>query len=124
MAERAGNNFVPSEKIIDFVNRIEFVGEEMDSAKGTYMQECKERREDIRSIIKEAKDAGIPAQSLKAVIKARELERKAKAARDDLGDLDHQEKYDLIRHALGDFADLPLGKAALGRIGNGAQPVV
>jgi uncharacterized protein (UPF0335 family) len=77
-----------------------------------YMTKCKGPHGDIKSILDEAKKAGVPKASLRAVVKSRELERKAVKQRAELGDLDLQDKYDLIRHALGDLADTPLGQAA------------
>ena len=41
-----------------FLKRIETMQAEMESAEGTYMAECRERREDIKEIYTEAKDAG------------------------------------------------------------------
>jgi uncharacterized protein (UPF0335 family) len=114
-AARAGDNFASPEKVTEFVDRIENMHDEMESAKGEYMAECKARREDIKSIYDEAKDEGIPKKALKAVITARQLERKAKAARDDLADLDLQDKFDLIRLKLGDLSETPLGEAAIHR---------
>lgn len=111
-AARAGDNFAPPEKVQELVDRIENMYDEMESAKGKYMAESKSRREDIKTIYDEGKESGIPKKALKAVITARQLERKARAARDDLADLDLQDKFDLIRHRLGDLADTPLGEAA------------
>jgi uncharacterized protein (UPF0335 family) len=116
MAERAarsGTNFVEPEKINQFVSDYEGCQAELLKLRMDYMEKCKTVRGDMKVIVDEAKDAGIPKQSFRAVIKSRELERKAKKARDDLADIDLQDKYDLIRHALGDLADTPLGQAAI-----------
>lgn len=77
-----------------------------------YMAECSVIASDIKDIYTEAKSAwGLPVRAMKAVIKARGMERKLEALRDNLED-DDIESFDQIRHALGDLADTPLGDAA------------
>lgn len=112
---KAGNSFVEPEKIQNFVERLDNEDKELLSLRGSYMADCKAVREDIKTIYDEAADAGIPKKSLKAVMKAREAEKKAKAARDDLADIDLQHKFDAIRRALGDYSETPLGEAALAK---------
>lgn len=118
MAETAGaprpslsNGFSP-ELVSGFVDRIETLYGDLLSEKSEYMLKAKAIRADMALVFDEAKDKDIPKKALKAVIKARDLEAKAIAARDDLED-DLQDSFDNIRHALGDLADLPLGEAAL-----------
>lgn len=89
-----------------YLDRIETLLTEMESAKGTYMAECKERREDIREIYKEAKDAGVPVKALRGLVKARDLGKKLEAITDGL-DGDEQAAYETLCTALG-----PLGQAA------------
>ncbi len=100
----------------DFVDRIERCNKDKASAHGVYMKRCGEIQNDINAILDEAKDAGLTKKSVKAVIKVREHEAKAKALREDLED-DDAALFDDIREALGDFADSPLGAAAVERDG-------
>lgn len=93
-------------KAKDFLKRIETLNAEMESAKGTYMAECKERREDIKEIYTEAKDAGVPPKALRGFIKKRSLEKKAASIADGF-DIDEAAAYDALCEALG-----PLGAAA------------
>lgn len=118
---RKGNNGLDPEKANSYVGRIENLHKDLDTLRGKYMSECKVVREDIKVVLDEAKDDGFPKKSLKAVVKTRELERKAKACREDLADIDDMDKFDLIRDALGDFADTDLGRAATGQNGATAQ---
>jgi hypothetical protein len=111
-AAKPGTNFVEPDKIQSFVYEYENFDAKLLELRMDYMAKCKTIRADQKLIVDDAKDAGIPKQSFKAVLRARALEAKAKKARDDLGDIDLQDKYDLIRHALGDLADTPLGQAA------------
>jgi uncharacterized protein (UPF0335 family) len=93
-------------KAAPFLKRVEALMAEGESAKGTYMAECKERREDIKQVYTEAKDAGVPVKALKGVVKKRSLERKAEAIPDGF-DIDESAAYETLCEALG-----PLGKAA------------
>lgn len=95
-----------------FLKRIETLMREMESHKGTYMAECKERRSDIKEIYTEAKDAGVPVKALRGVVKARALERKLDAIPDGL-DMDEAAAYETLCEALGD-----LGRAAATRAGH------
>lgn len=96
--------------IFSEVDRIE---EELLSERGTYMAKCAKLREEKKDIISVAKDKyGVPTKVTKSVLKAREFEKKAAAARDDL-EGDDQDSHDNVRLALGDLADLPLGQPAL-----------
>ncbi len=109
---KKGNGFDP---VITtrFVSEIERHLDQIESYKGEHMQRCQSVRELISEVYDRAKDSGLPKQELKAVIRARTLEAKAKAARDDLEDMERRETFDQIRLALGDLSELPLGAAPL-----------
>lgn len=98
--------------LASFVERIENVNEEYVQWQMKHAADGKRFAEDRREIIDEAKEAGVNVKALRAVVKARALERKAEEARDALED-DEQQAFDDIREALGDFADSPLGAAAV-----------
>jgi uncharacterized protein (UPF0335 family) len=110
----AGHNQITAQSAKQYVDRIERLYDDLASEKGEYMRKAKTIREDIALVLDDAKTAGIPKKELKAVIKTRDLERRAQAIRDDL-EADSQETFDQIRVALGDLADTPLGEAALDR---------
>lgn len=116
MAERSGsavkgNGFDPK-LTKQFVKDIERLFGEMDSKKGEYMAWCQKQRELINGLYDRAKDAGIPKKDLKAVVKIRQLTDKIEelVAADE--DDERAETIEMIRHALGDLADTPLGEAA------------
>lgn len=85
-----------------FLKRIETLNAEAESEKATYMAECKERREDIKQVYTEAKDAGVPTKALKGLVKRRQLMRKADAIPDGL-DIDEQSAYSTLVEALGEL---------------------
>lgn len=121
MAEPAKTNGFDPNLTTNFVNRIENLHKQLETIAAERMAESKAVREDIAGVYKEAKNKDIPPKALRAVIKARAHERKAEAARTDLADIDEIDKFDLIRHALGDLADMPLGQAVLSREPSRAQ---
>lgn len=111
----AMTNGYDSDAVKGYVERIERYLDELASERGEFMARCKVIRNNIAHVVQEAKDQhGIPKKEFKAVIKARELEAKADRIREDL-EADAQATFDMIRTALGDFGDLPLGQAALER---------
>jgi uncharacterized protein (UPF0335 family) len=97
---------------VAFVERVERLHGQILKQRAECMVAYRALRADITDILVEAEQAGVTRRSLKAVLKARALEAKADAVRTDLEPEDRT-KYDDIRVALGDFADLPLGQAAL-----------
>ena len=121
MTAGKSSSFDPT-KAKDFVDRIENLNADILSEQGTYMAKVKSIKEDIGVIFDEAKTAGIPKKALRAVIKTRELQGKLEATRDDLEPED-QDSYDAVRHAIGDLAETPLGKAALARTEQGKKAV-
>jgi uncharacterized protein (UPF0335 family) len=60
---------------------------------------------DIKDVYAEAKSAGYPVDALRQVIRERRMEAQKREER-EVG-------MTLIRNALGDFANTPLGEAAL-----------
>jgi uncharacterized protein (UPF0335 family) len=107
----AGPHFDP-QIVGGYVRRIERLVEEIASERGKYMADCKAIRDEIGDVLDEAKERGVPRRELKAAIKARDLARKIDALRDNF-EAEQRETYDQIRTALGDLADLPLGRATL-----------
>lgn len=89
-----------------FLKRIEAMTAEIDTAKGVYMKECQERRQDIREIFGEVKDAGINVKALRGLIKHREMQRKLDAISDGY-DEEEALAFEQLVDALGD-----LGRAA------------
>lgn len=114
MAEAATpkSNGYDRDQLKSYLDRIDNVHAEIASTMGAAMRECKTLRDDIKDIYAEAKDKGIPMKAMKAEVKLRALDRdKAKVVAGlDEDDADSLER---IQEALGDFASMPLGEAAL-----------
>lgn len=100
--------------VIEFVGRIENLHADLEKEKSAYMLACKALHQDIKEVLEEAQSKGLPKKPLKAIVKQRALEKKVAACRDDLDDIDHLSAFDIMKAALGDLADLPLGQAAMG----------
>lgn len=118
---RPGHNGFDPAKLKQFVGDIERIEDEIETLRGEFMNRCKGKRELIGEILDLAKEAGVPKKELRAVLKSRALEEKIKRLRDGLPD-EGPETYDQIRFALGDLADMPLGRAALGDDDEGGEP--
>lgn len=108
---KTGNGFDP-DLTAQFVTRIEALYTERDQKHSEFMNEAKNILWEVAECYAMAKEKGIPKKELKAVVKTRALQRKLVAVRDNL-EAEEQEQFDLIRHSLGDLAELPLGAAAL-----------
>lgn len=112
MAKRARSNAIDEELIRAVVGHIEGLLDQLDSERAGYMAKCAVLREDMADVYVDARDKGINRKALKAVIRSRVLERKKKAAVAKL-DIDELSIFEQLSDVLGDFADLPLGEAAL-----------
>lgn len=105
-------------KSAPYLARVENILADLDRMKGEYMAACKAKREDIKEIYKEAKDDDVPVRALKGLVKYRELERKQSAIEETIPDEEVSE-FEMLVEALGDYADTPLGQAALDLAGDG-----
>lgn len=116
MAEQEGavkTNGYDVEALKNIFSEIDRVEEELLSERGTYMAKCAKLREAKADIISVAKDKyGVPKSVTKSVLKAREFEKKAAAAREDL-EGDEQDSHDNVRLALGDLDGTPLGNSIM-----------
>lgn len=112
--QRKGGGASDPVVLIEFVARIENLHAEIAKEKSAFMLTCKALQQDIKEVLEEAQTKGIPKKPLKAIVKQRALEKKVAACRDDLDDIDHISAFDIMKAALGDLADLPLGQAAIG----------
>jgi uncharacterized protein (UPF0335 family) len=115
MAKQAnqGNGF-DSAVLGDIVDRIEREFGELLKLRSDYMNRCQIPRGRIKDIYAEAKESGIPRKELRLVVEERESTRKLAAKFAEL-EADEQATVEMIRDALGPFADTPLGAAALKR---------
>lgn len=104
MAKLASNSM--EGKAEGFLKRIEAVHAELESERGKYMAACRPLREDIKDLYVEAKDAGVPAKALRALVKHRQLEKQQHGLSEGL-DIDEQATFETLVEALG-----PLGRAA------------
>ena len=107
------NRATPSE-MASYVDEYEKMEKEKLDRKMAYMAECAKISARQKTLVDDAKGAGLNGKVLRATVKQRALERKAEAIFDDLEDDDAELLRD-IREALGDYADLPLGAAAVNR---------
>lgn len=117
-----GNGF-DGEKLQGYIAKIEGYFADMESEKGAYMRRCKSIRDSIDVVFEEAKALGIPKKVLKAHVDLRKLEGKKEAIVAKLTG-DDAETFEIMADALGDFASLPLGRAALQRAADPADAAI
>lgn len=117
-AAQISNGF-DGDKVKSFVNQIEAFLTDLESEKGSYMRKCKGIRDSMEEVFDSAKNAGIPKKVLKAHIDLRKLEAKKRTLVDRL-DGDDADTFEMVSEALGDFATLPLGMAAIRQAGGDA----
>lgn len=84
------------------------------SERGVYMQKCKKIRDNMAVDFEQAADKGIPKKLLKSIVKERELERRIAGLTDEM-EYDEQREREMLIEKLGDFANLPLGQAAVAK---------
>jgi uncharacterized protein (UPF0335 family) len=113
MASQAkpSNGFKP-EDLKSYINRVENVKRDIASKTGSFMKEIRDLRDDIKDILTEAKENGVPVKPLKAELKLRDLDREKEKIVENLEE-DDAETLEQIRFALGDYASLPLGEAVM-----------
>lgn len=124
MAKKArileARNIPSDEQIRAAVEDIERMEAERVSAKSSYMSESAKINARQNAVYDDMKSRGLPKKALKTMIDKRGLMARLKAMEDALED-DQKAIYVTIEKALGDFADLPLGVAAVEREG-GVDP--
>jgi hypothetical protein len=123
MAKKANEttNSPSDAHVQDAVADIEECYRKLDSERGIYMKNCRGIRAEMKDHYADASNLGISKKLLKKLIKERDLERKIFALGDDL-EADEQSEIEMLREKLGDFANLPLGRAALAKA-DGKQPM-
>ncbi len=97
------------------VSDIENCYDKLASERGVYMSKCKSIRTEMKNHYADASNLGISTKILKKIIKERELERKLDAVTADLED-DEKSEHDMLVEKLGEFANTPLGAAALAKV--------
>jgi hypothetical protein len=78
------------------------------------MQKCKRIREAMANDYDTASNRGISKKLLKKIVKERELERKIEGLTDDL-EPDERSELEMLIEKLGEFANTPLGQAAMAK---------
>jgi uncharacterized protein (UPF0335 family) len=107
-------NSFDADKLKQYIGDIEDIKDEIDSDTGAFMSAIKVKRNKIKDLIADAKNEGIPSRALKAELKLRDLDRDKDKVYAGLEETD-AETLEQIREALGDFASLPLGFAAVSK---------
>ena len=108
-----GKNRPSPSEAASFVSRFEEFEAEIETEKSKFMLACKAIRGRQRELLDDAKSQGVAKGVVKAVCKARKFEAKARDAMAEFDEPDDRDYAADIAKALGGFADLPLGAAAI-----------
>jgi hypothetical protein len=114
MATPATANEPTAEHVQEAVAAIEKVDADLLAARIEYMKQCKELRNNKADEYDNASDRGISKKLLRTKIKERELKAKAAKLTAKFQE-DERSEYQMLSEKLGEFADTPLGVAALAR---------
>jgi hypothetical protein len=112
MARPATANEPTAEHVQEAVAAIEEVDADLLKARMAYMTQCKGLRNKKADEYDSASNRGISKKLLKTKIKERELKAKAAKLTKDLQE-DERSEYQMLSEKLGEFADTPLGQAAM-----------
>ena len=115
LEEHGLSNGYDPELTQSLVAEIERIDAEQQSAKGSYMNQCRHFNAGRKAVYDRAKDQGVSLKSLKATVKDRKLERKRHKLREDM-EADELEDFERFQASLGDYASTPLGAAAVERV--------
>jgi hypothetical protein len=106
--EHLTNGYDP-ELAQSLVAKVEKIDGEQESAKGSYMNQCRQFAAARKAVYSEAKDQGVSVKSLKATVKKRKLLRKIDKIPDSMED-DERQDFEQFQAAMG---DTPLGAWAV-----------
>jgi hypothetical protein len=109
----AGNGG-PLSGLKGYLEEIDRVDDELDSLRGSYMEECKGPRERIKEILTSAKEAGCNMVAFRVLLKEHRDMRQHEKRVAQLDIVDKSE-YETMIAKLGDYGATPLGSAALKR---------
>jgi len=112
MASPAAANEPTAEHVQEAVAAIEKLHADLRSAKGVYMGICKEIHSNVANAYDSASDRGISKKLLKTKLKERDLKSKVRDLTKDLEE-DERSEYQMLSEKLGEFADTPVGQAAM-----------
>jgi uncharacterized protein (UPF0335 family) len=112
-AKSTVNDFEP-EVVQEVLGKIDGYEADLASERGSSMARCRNIRESISNVYKEAKARGIPTKELRSLVKIRKNEQKNRQIYEDL-EADQQAILSMLATAEG-VKDLPLWRAAAANV--------
>jgi uncharacterized protein (UPF0335 family) len=108
----------PLHGLSGYLTSIDKQDDELDHLRGQYMAACKGPRAAIKDVMASAREAGINMKAFREVLSAHRSDRRHDKRVNAL-EADDQASYAEMMEALGEYADTPLGAAALKRASDG-----
>jgi hypothetical protein len=109
----AGNGY-DGEELHAFLKSIATQHDELDKLKAAHMAKCKGPRGKIKSTMKSVRESEINVNAFRVELK-KFLDDRKHQKRVEALEPDDAEAHEMIRQALGPYADTPLGQAAVKR---------
>jgi hypothetical protein len=110
----ADTNGGPLGGLENYLRAIDEQDDALDTLRADYMNDCKGPRGRIKVTMSEIREAGINIVAFREILSERRAERRHQKRLGALED-DDLHAYEDMERALGEFADTPLGEAALDR---------
>jgi uncharacterized protein (UPF0335 family) len=95
-----------------FLDEIDRHDDELASLRGSFMAQCKGPHEAIREILTSLRESGTNMKAFRVMLKGHRNDRKQAARVAEL-EIEDAQAYETMIKALGEFADTPLGSAAI-----------
>ena len=119
----ADGNGGPLAGLQGYLDEIDRQDDEIESLRGDFIEQCVGPRAQIKEIMVSAEEAGVNMKAFRELLKKHRADRRheqrvAGLERDDRAALDD------MKQALGEFADTPLGAAAIARFEDEAAPTI
>ncbi len=108
-AAQTTNDFDP-DLVQEILGKIDGFYSDLTSRHSSYMSDCRNIRESISNVFKEAKARGVPTKELRSLVKIRQNEEKNRRIYEDL-EREQQQILSMLATAEG-VKDLPLWRAA------------
>lgn len=108
------SNGYDGQELERYLQSIDSADDELDTLKGEHMTACKGPRGRIKDTLAAARDAEINMPAFRAFLAKHRAERKQAKRVAEL-EADDANEYEMMRNALGEFGETPLGQAALER---------
>jgi uncharacterized protein (UPF0335 family) len=109
-----GSNGSDVAEAAKYLKRINPIDDELAAMRADYMNACKGPRASLKNVMAEVREAGLSMPAFRETLTLHRQDRAAQKRADAL-EADDREALERMVQALGEYADTPLGQAAMER---------